>query len=85
MIEELPGRARAMLGTTDTPRHDRLRALSQAAFTRKSAAQLIAPTLEIAERALDRIAESGQLVLEFPQPGRFAVRDSVNPVNGAAG
>jgi cytochrome P450 len=48
MVDELPGRAGATLGTTDPPRHDRLRALSQAAFTRKSAEQLIAPTLEIA-------------------------------------
>ena len=31
MIDELPGRAGATLGTTDPPRHDRLRALSHAA------------------------------------------------------
>jgi cytochrome P450 len=55
MIDELPGRAGATLGTTDPPRHDRLRALSQAAFGRRSTEQLIAPTLEIADRALDRI------------------------------
>jgi cytochrome P450 len=60
MIDELPGRAGATLGTTDPPRHDRLRALSQAAFTRKTAEQLIAPTLEIADRALERICEAGQ-------------------------
>jgi cytochrome P450 len=60
MIDELPGRAGATLGTTDPPRHDRLRALSQAAFTRKSAEQLVAPTLEIADRSLDRILDSRQ-------------------------
>jgi cytochrome P450 len=60
MIDELPGRAGATLGTTDPPRHDRLRALSQAAFTRKNTEQLIGPTLEIADRALDRICEQGQ-------------------------
>jgi cytochrome P450 len=59
MIDELPGRAGATLGTTDPPRHDRLRALSQAAFLRKNLEHLVAPTLEIAERALDRICESG--------------------------
>ena len=32
MIDEFPGRAGATLGTTDPPRHDRLRTLSQAAF-----------------------------------------------------
>src|SRR5262245_14592563 len=59
LIDELPGRAGGTLGTTDPPRHDRLRALSQAAFTRKSAEQAIAPTLEIADQALDRICASG--------------------------
>ncbi len=57
MIDELPGRAGATLGTTDPPRHDRLRALSQAAFTRKNIEHLIAPTIEIADRALDRICD----------------------------
>ncbi len=57
MIDELPGRAGATLGTTDPPRHDRLRALSQAAFLKRNLEHLIAPTVEIAERALDRIAE----------------------------
>src|SRR5579872_2860629 len=59
MIDELPGRAGATLGTTDPPRHDRLRALSQAAFTRKNTEQFIAPTLEIADDALDRICARG--------------------------
>src|SRR2546430_13039360 len=57
MIDELPGRAGATLGTTDPPRHDRLRALSQAAFLRKNLEHLIAPTLEIADGALDPICE----------------------------
>src|SRR3981081_4319795 len=57
MIDELPGRAGATLVTTDPPRHDRLRALSQAAFTRKNIEHLAAPTLEIADRALDLICE----------------------------
>src|SRR5258705_2609783 len=57
MIDELPGRAGATLGTTDPPRHDRLRALSQAAFARKNIEQFIAPTLDIADRALERICE----------------------------
>src|SRR5919198_3998212 len=57
LIDELPGRAGATLGTTDPPRHDRLRALSLAAFARKNVEHLVAPTLEIADRALDRISE----------------------------
>jgi cytochrome P450 len=58
MIDELPGRAGATLGTTDPPRHDRLRALSQAAFLRKNLEHLIEPTLEIADRSLDRICQT---------------------------
>jgi cytochrome P450 len=57
LIDELPGRAGATLGTTDPPRHDRLRALSQAAFARKNVEHLVPPTLEIADRALERICE----------------------------
>jgi cytochrome P450 len=55
MLDELPGRAGGTLGTTDPPRHDRLRALSQAAFARKNVDRMIEPALEMAERALDRI------------------------------
>jgi cytochrome P450 len=59
MIDELPGRAGATLGTTDPPRHDRLRALSQAAFLKRNLDRLVEPTLEIADRSLTRIVEQG--------------------------
>jgi cytochrome P450 len=59
LIDELPGRAGATLGTTDPPRHDRLRALSQAAFLKRNLDRMVEPTLEIADRALDRIVEQG--------------------------
>jgi cytochrome P450 len=59
MIDELPGRAGATLGTTDPPRHDRLRALSQAAFLKRNLDRLVEPTLEIADRALERILAQG--------------------------
>jgi len=58
MIDEIPGRAGATLGTTDPPRHDRLRALSQAAFLKRNLDRLVEPTLEIADHALDRIVEA---------------------------
>jgi len=57
MIDELPGRAGGTLGTTDPPRHDRLRALAQSAFLKRNIAHLIPMTLEIADRSLDRICE----------------------------
>src|SRR5580658_8447894 len=59
MIDELPGRAGATLGTTDPPRHDRLRALSQAAFLKRNLDRLVEPTLEIADHSIDRIVEQG--------------------------
>jgi len=67
MIDELPGRAGATLGTTDPPRHDRLRALSQAAFLRKNLERMVEPATEIAERALDRIcaAERFEFINDF--------------------
>ena len=55
LIDEIPGRAGATLGSTDPPRHDRLRALSQAAFLRKNTAHLKAPIVELANQALDRV------------------------------
>src|SRR5215475_12923899 len=55
MIDELPGRAGATLGTTDPPRHDRLRALSQAAFLKRNLDRMVEPTLEVADRSLDHI------------------------------
>src|ERR1700693_1766334 len=48
MIDELPGRAGAALGTNDPPRHDPLRALVQAAFGRKSIETLSEPTRVLA-------------------------------------
>ena len=57
MIDELPGRAGGTLGTTDPPRHDRLRALAQAAFLKKNTQHLIEPLLKIADRCLDRMIE----------------------------
>src|SRR5262249_12412067 len=60
MLAELRARAGATLETTDPPRHDRLRALSQAAFARKNVEHLVAPTLEIADRSLDRICDRSE-------------------------
>src|SRR5262245_53979522 len=67
MIDELPGRAGATLGTTDPPRHDRLRALSGAAFAKKNLQHLIEPVNEIADAALARICarESFDFIEDF--------------------
>ena len=59
LVDEIPGRAGATLGTTDPPRHDRLRALSMAAFSRKNLGNLIEPALAIADASLDRMLARG--------------------------
>jgi cytochrome P450 len=57
LVDEIPTRPGATLGTTDPPRHDRLRALTQAAFTKRNLEYLVAPSRDIAARALERICE----------------------------
>jgi cytochrome P450 len=59
LIDEIPGRAGGTLGTTDPPRHDRLRALAAAAFARKSIDQLIEPAIQIADQCIDKILKAG--------------------------
>jgi len=52
LMDELPGRAGFTLGSTDPPRHDRLRALVQAAFTKRSVEAMTEPAREMARSAL---------------------------------
>jgi cytochrome P450 len=73
MIDELPGRAGATLGTTDPPRHDRLRLLVQAAFGRTELEYLNEPTRELASTAIARILE----LREFDFVTDFASRVTV--------
>lgn len=73
MIDELPGRAGATLGTTDPPRHDRLRALVQAAFGKTQLGYLNAPTRELANAAVRRVVE----LREFDFVTEFASRVTV--------
>lgn len=57
MIDELPDRAGATLGTTDPPRHDRLRQLSQSAFMRRNLETLEEPTIAVADRAIEMMRD----------------------------
>jgi cytochrome P450 len=52
LIDEIPGRSGNTLGTTDPPRHDRLRAIANAAFAKKNIGHLVAPTIKIANRQI---------------------------------
>lgn len=55
LVDEIPGRSGGTLGTTDPPRHDRLRGLAQFAFAKKNLDHITAPTNEISEHAIARI------------------------------
>lgn len=59
LVDEIPGRSGGTLGTTDPPRHDRLRALAQAAFLKKNLSHIVEPAKAMANAALDRILDKG--------------------------
>jgi cytochrome P450 len=75
LIDEIPGRAGATLGTTDPPRHDRLRALAQSAFLKRNLEYLVEPTRQIASCALEQLrnAEAFDFVLDFSSKVTVAV------------
>ena len=60
MMDELPNRAGSTLGTTDPPRHDRLRALIQHAFIKRNLEALHEPIREITIAQLDTLAGAKQ-------------------------
>lgn len=60
LVDEIPNRAGGTLGTTDPPRHDRLRALAQAAFLKRNLDHLLQPTQALADQAIDRILDKGK-------------------------
>ena len=57
LMDELPNRAGATLGTTDPPRHDRLRALIQHAFMKRNLDTLVEPTRQIAVEAIAELED----------------------------
>ena len=57
LMDELPNRAGATLGTTDPPRHDRLRALIQHAFMKRNLDSLVEPTRRIAIEAIAELED----------------------------
>jgi hypothetical protein len=73
-LDDDPQRVGRTLGSTDPPRHDRLRKLASAAFTSRHVAAL-EPRIERSARALlERARETGRLDV----PGEFAM-----PLTGA--
>lgn len=59
LVDEIPGRTNATLGTTDPPRHDRLRALAQAAFMKKNLDHMLEPLREAAREAAQSARKKG--------------------------
>lgn len=63
LVDEFPGRAGATLGSTDPPRHDRLRALIQSAMTKRALDHVIEPARASARMHLANL--EGQEIFDF--------------------
>jgi len=60
LMTELPNRAGATLGTTDPPRHDRLRGLVQHAFMKRNLETLTGPIRDIAAGVAETLRDQRQ-------------------------
>jgi hypothetical protein len=74
LMTELPDRAGATLGTTDPPRHDRLRALVQHAFLKRNLEALAEPMRGIARDAVAQLRGARRLEFIREFSSRFTVR-----------
>ena len=74
LMTELPGRAGATLGTTDAPRHDRLRGLIQHAFMKRNLESLSEPIREIARDVAESLRGKKQFDFINEFSSKFTVR-----------
>jgi len=74
LMTELPGRAGATLGTTDPPRHDRLRGLVQHAFMKRNLEALAEPIRDIARDAATALKGQHQFDFIAAFSSKFTVR-----------
>ena len=74
LMTELPGRAGATLGTTDAPRHDRLRGLIQHAFMKRTLESLSEPIRDIARDLAQSLREREQFDFVSEFSSKFTVR-----------
>ncbi len=74
LMTELPGRAGATLGTTDAPRHDRLRGLIQHAFMKRNLESLSEPIRDIARDLALSLRERDQFDFVSEFSSKFTVR-----------
>ena len=70
LVDELPGRAGATLGSSDPPRHDRMRALIQKAMLKSALEHVVEPLREAARGHIAKLAgrESFDFVAEYSAP-----------------
>ena len=84
MMTELPNRAGATFGTTDPPRHDRLRALVQYAFMKRNLEGLAEPIRAIARGAAEDLR--GEATFDFKDySAKFTVRVLMTALGPALG
>ena len=74
LMTELPNRAGATLGTTDPPRHDRLRGLVQHAFMKRNLESLVEPIRQIARETAAPLAGEKQFDFISEFSAKFTVR-----------
>ena len=74
LMTELPNRAGNTLGTTDPPRHDRLRGLIQHAFMRRNLESLAEPIREIAQQTAAPLADQDQFDFITDFSSKFIVK-----------
>lgn len=74
LMTELPNRAGATLGTTDPPRHDRLRGLVQHAFMKRNLESLGEPIRQIARETAAPLADLKQFDFIEDFSSKFTVR-----------
>jgi cytochrome P450 len=74
LMTELPGRAGATLGTTDPPRHDRLRGLIQQAFMKRNMETLSEPIRNIARETAAGLRGKKQFEFIGEFSSKFTVR-----------
>jgi len=74
LMTELPNRAGNTLGTTDPPRHDRLRGLIQHAFMRRNLESLSDPIREIARTLVSPLADQDQFDFITDFSSQFTVK-----------
>jgi cytochrome P450 len=74
LMTELPNRAGATLGTTDPPRHDRLRGLIQYAFMKRNLESLAEPIRDIARSTAEGLRGKGRFDFIEDFSSKFTVR-----------